>query len=234
MANGRQLRMPHSGRVHESTKEDRLFGTDYKTMGYQREVVSTAHDAAIWIIYRSRLSIIMDNAQPSEIALAEQLGHEMQKIVRSKWWSTFIKDKKEDFQELWCKGSWIQVQGDEISFNQNTQLQYDLAEYPTTRILKFRPLKALAYADYLTVGVVDQQDADHLFQILDIYSRAADAKVNINKTEAVALTLSARTSINPRCEYIPAGGIVTCLGIPIYLPTADKPTQMPDHPSEAY
>ncbi|KAL1916343.1 uncharacterized protein VTP21DRAFT_5960 [Calcarisporiella thermophila] len=107
-------------RAHESTKEDRLFGTDYKTMGYQREVVSTVHDAAIWTIYRSSLSIIMDNAQPSEIALAEQLGHEMQKIVRSKWWSASIKDKKEDFQELWCKGNWIQVQGDEISFNQNT------------------------------------------------------------------------------------------------------------------
>ncbi|KAL1923286.1 uncharacterized protein VTP21DRAFT_8266 [Calcarisporiella thermophila] len=67
-------------RAHESTKEDRLFGTDYKTMGYQREVVSTVHDVAIWIIYRSRLSIIMDNAQPSEITLAERLGHEMQKI----------------------------------------------------------------------------------------------------------------------------------------------------------
>ncbi|KAL1921632.1 uncharacterized protein VTP21DRAFT_10274 [Calcarisporiella thermophila] len=62
-------------RAHESTKEDRLFGTDYKTMGYQREVVSTVHDAAIWIIYRSRLSMIMDNAQPSEIALAEQLEY---------------------------------------------------------------------------------------------------------------------------------------------------------------
>ncbi|KAL1914452.1 uncharacterized protein VTP21DRAFT_8904 [Calcarisporiella thermophila] len=103
-------------RAHETTKEDRLFGTDYKTMGYQREVVATGHDAAIWIIYRSRLSIIMDNAQPSEIALAEQLGHEMQKIVRSKLWPASIKDEKEDLQELWCKGSWIQVQGDEISF----------------------------------------------------------------------------------------------------------------------
>ncbi|KAL1920942.1 uncharacterized protein VTP21DRAFT_11577 [Calcarisporiella thermophila] len=88
-------------RAHESTKEDSLFGADYNTMGYQREVVSTVHDAAIWIIYRSRLSIIMDNPQPSEITLAEQLGHEIQKIVRSKWWSASIKDKKEDLQELW-------------------------------------------------------------------------------------------------------------------------------------
>ncbi|KAL1919872.1 uncharacterized protein VTP21DRAFT_1804 [Calcarisporiella thermophila] len=97
-----------------------------------------------------------------------------------------------------------------------------------------RSITTLAYADDLTVGVADQQDITNLYQLIDTYSRAADAKINIDKTEAVALTPAARTSIDPGCEYIPAGGAITCLGIPIYLPSAANPTHMPEHPSEVY
>ncbi|KAL1914261.1 uncharacterized protein VTP21DRAFT_9075 [Calcarisporiella thermophila] len=97
-----------------------------------------------------------------------------------------------------------------------------------------RSITTLAYADDLTVGVADQQDITNLYQLIDTYSRAADAKINIDKTEAVALTPAARTSIDPGCEYIPAGGAITCLGIPIYLPSAVNPTHMPEHPNEAY
>ncbi|KAL1916212.1 uncharacterized protein VTP21DRAFT_5829 [Calcarisporiella thermophila] len=91
-----------------------------------------------------------------------------------------------------------------------------------------RSITTLAYADDLTVGVADQQDITNLYQLIDTYSRAADAKINIE------LTPAARTSIDPGCEYIPAGGAITYLGIPIYLPSAANPTHMPEHPSEAY
>ncbi|KAL1914127.1 uncharacterized protein VTP21DRAFT_11742, partial [Calcarisporiella thermophila] len=45
-----------------------------------------------------------------------------------------------------------------------------------------RSITTLAYADDLTVGVADQQDISNLYQLIDTYSQAAAAKINIDKT----------------------------------------------------
>ncbi|KAL1914106.1 uncharacterized protein VTP21DRAFT_1112 [Calcarisporiella thermophila] len=50
---------------HESTREGRLFGQDKQISQRFNEVVALSHDIALWIIYRSRLELVLGDVQPN-------------------------------------------------------------------------------------------------------------------------------------------------------------------------
>ncbi|KAL1921558.1 uncharacterized protein VTP21DRAFT_11274 [Calcarisporiella thermophila] len=78
---------------HESTKEDRLFGQDKQISQRFNEVVALRHDIALWIIYRSRLELVLDDDQPNPIAITKQFDHELQRGIKFKWWMDTSEDQ---------------------------------------------------------------------------------------------------------------------------------------------
>ncbi|KAL1914286.1 uncharacterized protein VTP21DRAFT_9024 [Calcarisporiella thermophila] len=90
---------------HESTKEYRLFGQGKQISQRFNEVVALSHDIALWIIYRSRLELMLDDVQPNPVAITKQLDRELQRGVKSRWWMAMKQDRKKDFIDKWSRGT---------------------------------------------------------------------------------------------------------------------------------
>ena len=61
-------------------------------------------------------------------------------------------------------------------------------DIPGTTLMDTTPLKLLSYADDLQVFLNDTNEWDDLLRILQIYGRASNAKVNLNKTVVISLS----------------------------------------------
>ncbi|KAL1923659.1 uncharacterized protein VTP21DRAFT_8639 [Calcarisporiella thermophila] len=105
---------------HESTREDRLFGQDKQISQRFNEVVALSHDIALWIIYRSRLELVLDDVQPNPVAITKQFDHELQRGIKSKWWMAMKHERKRDFIDKWSRGNWVNIIDDSVIFTQDT------------------------------------------------------------------------------------------------------------------
>ncbi|KAL1915813.1 uncharacterized protein VTP21DRAFT_6201 [Calcarisporiella thermophila] len=104
---------------HESTREDRLFGQDKQIDQRFNEVVALSHNIALWI-YRSRLELVLDDAQSNPVAITKQFDHELQRGVKSKWWMATKLNRKKDFIDKWSRGNWVNIIDDSVFFTQDT------------------------------------------------------------------------------------------------------------------
>ncbi|KAL1914207.1 uncharacterized protein VTP21DRAFT_9660 [Calcarisporiella thermophila] len=105
---------------HESTREGRLFG-QYKQISQRfDEVVALSHEIALWIIYRSRLELVLDDVQPNPVAITKQFDHELQRGIKFKWWMAMKQERKRDFIDKWSRGNWVNIIDDSVIFIQDT------------------------------------------------------------------------------------------------------------------
>ncbi|KAL1916820.1 uncharacterized protein VTP21DRAFT_5524 [Calcarisporiella thermophila] len=97
-----------------------LFGQDKQIDQRFNEVVALSHDIALWIIYRSRLELVLDDAQPNPVAITKEFDHELLRGIKSKWWMAMKQDRKKDFIDKWSKGNWANIIDDSVIFTQDT------------------------------------------------------------------------------------------------------------------
>ncbi|KAL1923754.1 uncharacterized protein VTP21DRAFT_8734 [Calcarisporiella thermophila] len=84
------------------------------------KVVALGHDIALWIIYRSRLELVLDDAQPNPVAITKKFDHELKRGIKSKWAMAMKQDRKKDFIDKWSRGNWVNIIDDSVILTQDT------------------------------------------------------------------------------------------------------------------
>ena len=111
-------------------------------------------------------------------------------------------------------------QGDPLS-----PVLYDLAVEPLLCYLRNKlkglplgghPFQCSAFADDIAVGLADEEDQRVLLKGLQLHEKACNAKLNLDKSEFLPLSLASETGIPAVGKPLPRDKVFSHLGIPFH------------------